>query len=148
MANEVTRAFGTTKTLEANGGLIANNAIVAADDANYSTATDGANYPDAQFVASFAFTTAPTEGTTLVLVARLINIDGANSADIPEPTRADRFIGSFIVNNTGTSTVQYAACFGRNLPREATYYLLNNGTLQSVNAGWTLKVTPMTYASV
>ena len=146
MANEVTRAFGTIRTLEANGGSIANNAIAAADDADYSTATHGSNYPDAEFVASFTFSVAPTEGTVLALIARTINIDGTADAEAPEATRADRFIGNFVVNNV--TTLQYAACFGRNVPREASYYLLNSGTGQTVSAGWTLKVTPMTYASV
>lgn len=146
MANEVTRAFGTQRTLEANGASIANNAIAAADDADYSTATHGSNYPDAEFVASFTFSVAPTEGTVLALIARTINIDGTADAEAPEATRADRYIGSFTVNNV--TTLQYAAVFGRNVPREATYYLLNSGTGQTVSAGWTLKVTPMTYASV
>ena len=146
MANEITRAFGTQKTLEANGGSIANNAIAAADDANYSTSADGANYPDAEFVASFTFSVAPTEGTVLALIARLLDIDSTNDAEAPEATRADRYIAGFTVNNV--TTLQYAACFGRNVPRVATYYLLNSGTGQTVSAGWTLKVTPMTYASV
>lgn len=146
MANEITRAFGTQKTLEANGGTIANNAITQANDASYSTSADGSDYPDAEFVASFAFGTAPTEGTVLALIARTLNIDSTNDAEAPEAARADRYIGQFTVNNV--TTTQYAACFGRNVPREADYYLLNSGTGQTVSAGWTLKVTPMTFASL
>lgn len=143
MANEVIRAFGTQKTLVSSGASVANNAISAAPAFSYSTATDGANFPDGEFVVSFTFSIAPTEGTALILIARSLSIDGANSAEVPEATRADRFVGSFIVNNI--ATIQYAACYGRNLPRSADYYLLNSGTGQTVSAGWTLKVTPMTY---
>lgn len=145
MANEIIRSFGTQKTLEANGGTIANNAITQANDASYSTSADGANYPDAEFVASFSFSVAPTEGTVLALIARTLNIDGTNDAEVPEAARADRYVGQFVVNNV--TTTQYAACFARNVPREADYYLLNSGTGQTVSAGWTLKVTPMTFGN-
>lgn len=145
MANEIIRSFGTQKTLEANGGTIANNAITQANDASYSTSADGTNYPDAEFVASFAFSVAPTEGTVLALIARTLNIDGTNDAEVPEAARADRYVGQFVVNNV--TTTQYAACFARNVPREADYYLLNSGTGQTVSAGWTLKVTPMTFGN-
>jgi hypothetical protein len=145
MAGEVIRTFGTVRTLEANGASIANNAIAQADDASYSTATHGANFPDAEFVLGFTFATAPTEGTTLALVARLLNIDGTDDAQVPEATRADRFIGSFIVNNV--TTLQDAALFAYNVPREADYYILNSGTGQTVSAGWILKVTPMTFTT-
>ena len=143
MAGEVIRTFGTQKTLEASGASIASAAIGAADDAQYSTSADGANYPDAEFVVSFTFSVAPTENGILALICRTMDIDGTNDAEVPEATRADRFIGSFIVNNV--TTTQYAALFARNVPQAGSYYLLNTGTGQTVSAGWTLKVTPMTY---
>lgn len=142
MAGEIIRLFGTTKTLEANGASAASAAIVQANDATYSTSADGGNYPDAEFVVSFAFATAPTENGVLALVAQLLDIDGTSDAEVPEATRADRFIGNFIVNNV--TTTQFAALFARNVPRLASYYLLNTGTGQTLSAGWTLKVTPMT----
>jgi hypothetical protein len=145
MAGEVIRAFGTPVTLEANGGTIANNAITQANDDSYATETDGAGYPHARFVLTFAYASAPTEGTTLSLVARLLNISSTNDAEVPEFTRQDRFIGEFRVNNV-TST-QYAELFAFDLPIEADYYIANNGTGQTVSAGWTLTVIPMTYTT-
>lgn len=145
MAGEAIRAFGTPKTLESNGGTIASNAITQANDASYSTSSDGANYPHAEFVLTFAFGTAPTEGTTLSLVARPLNISSTNDAEVPEFARQDRFIGEFRVNNV--TTTQYAAMFAYDVPREADYYIANNGTGQTVSAGWTLVVTPMTYTT-
>lgn len=143
MANEVIRVFGTQKTLEASGGSITNNSIVQADDAGYSTSSDGGNYPHAEFVAGFTFGTGPTEGTVLALIARTMNIDGTNDAEVPEAGRQDRLIGVFVVNNV--TTAQYAALFAYDVPRDANYYLHNVGTGQTVSSGWTLKVTPMTY---
>jgi hypothetical protein len=145
MAGEVIRAFGTPKTLEASGGTIASNGITIANDATYSATSDGASYPHGRFVLSFAYATGPTEGTTLSLVARLLNISGTNDAEVPEFARQDRFIGEFRVNNV--TTMQYAELFAYDLPVEAEYYIANNGTGQTVSAGWTLTVIPMTYTT-
>lgn len=143
MADEMIRAFGTTKTLEASGGSITNNSIVQADDASYSTASDGADYPHAEFALSFTFGTNPTEGATIGVYARKLNVDGTGDAEAPETGRPDTFIGFVRVNNV--TTLQYAAFFAYDVPREADYYLHNVATGQTISSGWTLKVTPMTY---
>ena len=143
MAGEMTIVYGTTKTLEANGASISNNALAQADDADYSVASDGASYPDAEFVLSGAFGTAPTEGMVLALYARPLNIDGTNDAEAPETTRPTRFIGNFVVNNV-TST-QYMTLTAFDVPAEASYYVHNNATGQTLSSGWTLKVKPRTY---
>lgn len=143
MSGETIVVTGTTKVLEANGGLIANNSVVQADDASYSVATDGGGYPDAEFVISATFATAPTEGTTLVLMARPLDIDGTSDAEAPELARPTRFVGIFEVNDV--TSAQYIALVARDVPRKADYYLGNNATGQSVTSGWTLKVTPLSY---
>jgi len=144
MAGENIIVFGTPKTLEANGSSITNASVVQADDANYGIVADGSSYTDAKFVASFTFGTGPTEGAILALYARPINIDGAGDAEVPEATRPTVFIGSFVVNNV--TTLQYAELLAYDVPWEADYYLHNNGTGQTVSAGWTLKVTPFSRA--
>ncbi len=143
MAGESIVVFGTAKTLEANGASIANNALAQADDANYDQVSDGASFMYADFVASFTYATAPTEGTVLALYARPLDIDGTNDAEVPETTRSTMFVGSFVVNNV--TTTQYATLLERQVPKLAAYYLHNNGTGQTVSAGWTLKVTPRSY---
>lgn len=144
MAGETILKLGTPKTLEAAGASIANNALAQADDANYDIAADGAYYPDARFVASFTFGAAPTEGTVLALYARPLDIDGTADAQVPEAARPTVYIGSFVVDDV--TTAQYAELIGRDVPWKADYYLHNNGTGQTVSAGWTLKVTPCTVA--
>ena len=143
MAGEPTVVFGTTKTLEANGSSITNGSIVQANDATYSIVSDGASWPDAEFVASFTYGTGPTEGTALVLLARPINIDGTGDAEVPEAGLPQVFVGSFVVNNV--TSLQYQRCVGFDLPKEAEYYLYNASTGQTVSAGWTLKVTQRNY---
>lgn len=143
MAGEMTVVHGTARTLEASGASIANNAVGQADDASYSLNTHGANFPDAEFILSFAFGTAPTEGTTLALYARPLDIDGTNDAEVPEAARPTEPIGVFVVNNV--TTTQYARLIARDLPRIADYYIHNNGTGQTLSAGWKLVVVPRTY---
>ena len=144
MSGETILKFGTPKTVEASGASIANNTLAQADDASYSVASDGAYYPDAKFVISVTFGTAPTEGTTLALYARPLDIDGTNDAEVPETTRPTVFIGTFVVNNV--TTAQYIELLAQDVPWSASYYIHSNGTGQTVSAGWTLKVTPCTVA--
>lgn len=140
MSGETIVVKGTPKILEANGAAITNGSVVQADDANYDVVADGVNFPDAKFVASFTFSTAPTEGTMLALYARPLDIDGTNDAEIPESTRPTVYIGPFVVNNV--TTTQYAELMAQDAPWIAAYYLHNNSTGQTVSSGWTLTVTP------
>lgn len=142
MANEAIIKTGTQKTLEANGASIANNALAQADDAGYAVVADGGGYPDAEFVLTATFATAPTEGTTLALYARPLNVDGTADTEAPETTRPTYPVGVFVVNNV--TAAQTMVLRARDLPLEADYYLHNNGTGQTISAGWVLKVKPMT----
>lgn len=142
MANEVVIVLGTPKTLEASGGSITSGSVVQANDANYSISADGAYYPSAKFVLGFTFSSTPAEGSVLALYARPLDVDGTNDTEVPESTRPTVYIGSFVVNNV--TTAQYAELVADIVPWAAEYYVHNNGTGQTVSAGWTLKVTPCT----
>lgn len=146
MANEAKLYLGTQKTLEANGASIANNAVAQADDANYVVATDSSSYPDAEFQLSVTFAVAPTENTTVDLYAQELNFDGTNDEQAVEATYKPKYITSFVVNNV--TTAQYLNRRVRNVPRDAAYWLHNNGTGQTISAGWTLKVVPLTIGPV
>jgi hypothetical protein len=143
MAGEAIVVVGTPKTLEANGASTANTVVTQANDATYGIVADGASFPDAKFVFSGAFATAPTENSVIGLYARPLNIDGTADTEVPEATRPTVFIGSFTMNNV--TTTQYAELIARDVPWEAEYYIHNNGTGQTLSAGWTLKVTPFSY---
>ena len=144
MSGETIVKFGTVKTLEANGASIANNALARADDASYDLVSDGAYYPDADFVMTGIFATAPTEGTVLALYARPLDVDGTTDTEVPETTRPTLFIGSFVVNNVTTAQTMTLRAY--DLPTKADYYVHNNGTGLTLSAGWVLKVTPRTVA--
>lgn len=135
-------AVGTAKTLEASGASITAAAVVQANDASYSLSADAANWPDAEFVLTCAFGTAPTEGRSLNLLARLLDIDGTNDAPVPEVARPGHYVGSFIVDNTtSTQYLHLQGIVSYDLPRLADYYL-HNGTDQTLSAGWKLVVRP------
>jgi len=140
--NDMIVKLGTTKTIEASGASIANNTIVQANDATYSIIADGDNAPDAEFVLACTYATAPTVNTTIDLYAAEQDIDGTNDADNPTTTYKPRYIGSFVVNSV--TTTQYLKLRASDVPTVAYYYLHNNGTGQTIGAGWTLKVTPRT----
>lgn len=143
MSGELITVWGTPKTLEANGASISNNALAQADDANYDVVSDGASFPDADFVLVGTFATGPTEGTTLALYARPLDIDGTNDSEVPETTRPTVFIGTFTVNNvTSAQTIPLNGIFAADVPKLAAYYIHNNGTGQTLSSGWKLIVTP------
>jgi hypothetical protein len=143
MSGEIITVWGTSKVLEASGAAIANNALAQADDAVYDVVADGASFPHAEFVLTGTFSVAPVEGAVLALYARPLDIDGTLDADIPETTRAPVFIGTFTVNNVTTAqTLPLNGLFAYDVPRRAEYYVHNNGTGQTLAAGWKLIVTP------
>lgn len=144
MSGEVITVLGTIKTLEANGAAIATLAMGVADDASYDRmSADGNGFPDGRFVLTCSFPAAPAENGTLSLYARELGVDGAADADAPEVTRPGRIIGSFQVNDRIGAQSLVLEAIG--LPLKASYYLHNVNTGQSVAAGWTLKVQPMSY---
>lgn len=146
MSGEIIVVYGTPKTLEASGSSISNNSLVQADDASYDTSSDGASFPDAEFVLTCAFATGPTEGTSLALYARPLDIDSTNDAEVPETTRPTVFIGTFTVNNvTTTQYIVLNGIYAQGVPKKADYYIHNNGTGQSVSSGWKLVVTPRSF---
>ena len=144
MSNEAIVKLGTQKTLEASGASIANNAVVQASTATYSVSADGGSYPDAEFVLTVTFATAPTEGTPLALYARPLDVDGALDTEVPEALRPTQYVGVFVVDNVTSAQTMVLRAY--DLPMLASYYVHNNGTGQAVSAGWVLKVTPRTIA--
>jgi len=145
MAGERILVKGSPKTLEANGAAIANNALAQADDAIYDIFADAGGMTEARIGVQFQFATAPTEGTVLAIYAQPLDIIGTSDAEVPEATRPTVYIGSVVVNNV--TTVQTAEVIARDLPWKAAYYLHNNGTGQTVSAGWVMEFTPCTDAA-
>lgn len=131
------------KILSSNGSAIASGAVGQASAASYDVLNDGAGYPDGMFVLTGSFATAPIENSSLLLYAQPLGIDGAANAQVPEATRPTLLIGAFVLNDVAGA--QSIAFMAYDLPRKANYFIHNNGSGQSLAAGWSLKVTPRSY---
>lgn len=142
MANELKKVYGTQKTVSTSIAAITNNAISAAVG-TYS-ATDTLDYPDADFVLVVTFATAPTEGATIDLLVRPMDVQGTNDTAAPQATYQPHRIGTFVVDNV--TAAQYLFCSGYDLPKSGELYLYNNATGQSTSANASLYMTPRTLA--
>lgn len=143
MSGELTKVRGTTKTIVSSGAAINSGVMSAASASSYGTAADGASYPDAEFVLTLAFGTAPTVAKTIALYAQPLDIDGTADSPVPSTTYLQKHIGNFVVS---ADTAQCLIVLRRDVPLLASYYIYNVDTGQTISAGWTLKVTPVSYA--
>lgn len=131
--------------LEGAGGSVANNALGMANDVIYDLLVDGGGYPDGEFCLVCAFATAPTEGAVIALYAAPQDVGGpfgSEDTETPETTRPTYPVGVFVVNNVTSQQVITLRAF--DLPFKAQYYIHNNGTGQTISAGWYLSVSPFT----
>lgn len=142
MANEVKKVYGTQKTFSTSIAAFANNAVSAAVGTYDST--DTLDYPDADFVLKVAFGTAPTEGATIDILIRPLNIQGTNDTGAPQASYQPHRYGSFQVDNVTTSQYLFATAY--DLPKEGEIYLYNNATGQTTSANAELYMTPKTLA--
>lgn len=142
MANEMKKVYGTQKTVSTTIAAIANNALSAA--CGTYTSTDTLDYPDADFVLVVAFGTAPTEGTTIDLLVRPMDVQSTNDTIAPQATYQPHRIGTFVVDNV--TSAQYVFCSAFDLPKAGELYLYNNGSGQTTSANASLYMTPRTVA--
>lgn len=144
MAGEEIVKIGTVKTLEASGASVSTGSLAMADDASYGVVADGSSYPDAEFALTCAFSVTPTNGSIISLYAAPLNVDGTLDTETPEAARPGHVIGAFAVKNVTSS--QTMVLYAEDVPLEANYFIHNNGTGQTISAGWTLKVKPRSRA--
>lgn len=131
-------AVNSPKILEpgVSSASVANAAMSAQASAGWSVETDGAGMPDADFGLVCSFGVAPTAGLAVSLFARPAMVDGVNAAPAPSAARQDKFLGNFIVD--ATTAVQYLPLLNvKNLPRNCTFYLLNQAG-QTMAVAWKL----------
>jgi len=141
--------FGTADDLENTTSTVADAAFSdGTNDLNAWTNDDDA--PLAMFVLEFTTATTGDAGSTIDLYVRPLNIGsaGTEDAEVPDANFGHMYLGSFPHNNPSTSA--QTATFGTvSLPNVITsqqyeFYIQNN-TGQTISAGWTLIVTPITY---
>lgn len=151
MANEAILSAGTTLTLAATGttASIADGGFYECVD-DTRTASDNPGYPLGEFVfttAAGGFSAAPTAGAIINLYEQKI-VDGTNDAPDVDANYRNDYIGSFVVDLADAQ--QRYAITAPIYRRGAKYWVewLDGGTgSASVDAGWSLTLTPVTYGT-
>jgi hypothetical protein len=142
MSGENINVYAAAFTLALSGAAVASGAV-GQSTTPYDLVANGSSYPDATFALTCTFGGAPVENSVITLCAQLLGVDGGSKNTLaPEPSRLGRVIGNFVVDNIATE--QTIALDAYDLPRNASYWLYNNATGQSLAVGWVLKVTPRT----
>lgn len=135
--------FGTQDTVTAGGGTsaVSNDAFSVGADAAAWTNDDDAVM--ATMVAMLDWATAPNANSYVNLYARLMNIDGTNDQDVPDANYPHVFLGSFPINDVTTN--QYIAIeigLPNTVSSQVYEFYVENKTGQTLQAGWTMKITP------
>jgi len=142
MANEIKRVYGSAKTLEASGAATNTATAVTADDANYSS-SDTNDYPNAIFVLTSAFGSAPTENSIIELLIMPQNVSGSSDVVDAAGSYRPHQYGFFLIDNVSSSSIYYCEAF--NIPKEGKAILYNSSG-QQMSSGWSLVMIPFTLA--
>lgn len=142
-ADDGIHKFGTQDTVDSSSAAVLDDAFSVAGDVTQWTNDDDA--PMASMVAMLDWSVAPTANTSVHLYARLDDIDSTNDQDTPDGNYRHTLLGSFPINDVTTN--QYIA-IDIALPNTVTSqrytFFIENQTGQTIQAGWTLKITPKT----
>ena len=140
-----TRVYAPTgwRVLEASGASIANNAFAQADDASFSIATHGDNYPHLEIEMVWIHSVAPTANSAIVVYAQDINVNGVDSRP-PSANNLQTRVASALcdaVTTTQTKRIDIIKA-----PTNAWYWLQGVGITNAVTAGWTLRARAFSFA--
>lgn len=138
MANTLRQAVGSVVSVT-HGSSITNNSYSASGDKlALDNGTNKALLADFELQATFG--AAPTAGA-VVLVAVDYSLDGATAGPGPSATMRPRIVGTFtptaLASNTSTSWRMRVNAVP--LTAKTDYYVLNNGTAQTISAGAVLR---------
>jgi hypothetical protein len=143
MANESKWTYATQTTLEASGAQAVADAFVQAADQDLAVA-DHLDYPLGDFVLACAFGSQVGANSNVALFVRPMNVDGTNDGLSPVATYREKLIGVFVIpNNSSSTSTNYYTLTEVPLVKDGQYWLQNVSD-QTLNSGWSLKVTAKT----
>jgi hypothetical protein len=131
---------GTQTTVITGGATRATGAFSTSGEV---TALSSNTYPIGDAVLSCSFSVAPTEGDRVHLYRRDINIDSTNDATAPEAGYEHIYLGSFPVKDV--TSQQYIPLPGIPLAYGDQEFYIENDADQTMDADYTVKITPLTY---
>ena len=133
--------FGTQDTLGTSSAAVADAAFSIASD--LSTWTNDDDAVSASVTLSCTFSVAPTANTSLNLYLRLLDVQSTNDNTVPDANFQHVYVGSFPLNDS--TSAQYIT-IDIGLPNAYTSqqyeFYIENGSGQSLPAGWDIFVTP------
>ena len=142
--NAAVEFFGTQDDLASSSALVAS--------AGFSIATDLATWvndddaPQASIILEVTMNVAAADNSVCNMYFRALNVEGANDDSIPEAEYRHNWVASFPVLN-GITTIQRSTQ-RVSLPNFETSseweVYIENQTGQTIDAGWTVFVTPIT----
>ena len=143
MANETVYSYASQVTLEASGASSGSGTFTAANDAALSSANHS-NFLLGDAVLTCDFGAAVGNNLAISLFRQDLNIDGTSDAPAPATTYRHQYVGRFSVPSGQSASATYP-CPDVPLTKECQFSI-ENGTDQSISAGWILKITPKTFA--
>lgn len=150
MANETIHKYGSPATaISGTANLVANGFVASGEVSSLSSASH-ARYPLANAVFNGSFSTSLSSASnTIALYRRDLNIDGTSDAPQPQsaaPAYAVQFVGVFVFPPF-TAGSQQAVIQLTNIPlTEDCEFYIENRTNATLLSGYTIKITPKTYA--
>ncbi len=151
-ANDAIHKFGTQDTVTVAGGTsaVTDGSFSASGDVVASGWTNDDDAPLAIFVLKFQYPSGTIVEDGIHLYARLMNIDGTNDEAQPDANYKQHYLDTFVPDtNLAATTDTYIASSIVALPNTVTsqvyeFYVENQSDV-TMTAGWTIKITPLTY---
>ena len=135
--------FGTQTTVTGTTATVADGAFSVTGDIVQFTNTDDA--PQASVVAMLDWAVAPDANSSVNLYVRSMNIDSTNDQDVPDANYQNVYVGSFPINDVITNQyIPIDISLPNTVSQQVYEFYIENQTGQTIQASWTLKVTPKT----
>lgn len=133
--------FGDIDTLGTGSAEVTNGSYSIAGDLSTWTNDDNARSAFVTLLANFS--TNPDAGSGINLYLRLLNIEGANDAEIPSDNMQQGFVGTFLLNAVTTAQHPWLNIQLPNSKSSQEYeYYIKVAAGQTLPAGWDIFVGP------
>ena len=129
--------FNTQSDLDSTSGSVTNGALSVAGDLN--TFTNSLDAREASFILESTFIVTPTVGSSVILIAQLLDIEGTNDASVPTANYLQIPLGAFQVKNVTTiQRIPLIVSLPNNNSGQIYQFFIQNNAGQTMSAGWTI----------
>ena len=148
-ANSTIDFYGTQDTVSAGSTTAVSSAAYCDSDDTIDWTNDD-DAPYASFVLTMQYPSGTITTGGIQLMCQLLNTDGTTDEPAITANWTGHFLGNFVTGTGMSATTNYALQTGPvELPRMKTSqeyrFMVLNSCGVTMTAGWTLKVTPVTF---